>query len=127
MGGKPINLELKEDFTRKIQAALNKKIKGISYRNEHIFQSLMNMCYLFSLNPTHNVAAEIYTSEGKRLDGLFLPTDTRSTTAIIHEYKYDPEKTNEDLYQEALWQIYEMNYMEIPVKKSKSPFEKYLT
>jgi hypothetical protein len=40
---------------------------------------------------------------------------------IIHEYKYtkDPKK-QEDCYQDALWQIYERNYLSHPLSLSVS-------
>lgn len=99
---------------------LKKKFKDIGTKNEKFFNSLFAMVYFFSENQTHCVSLQAYSGEGY-IDTIFFPRRNLSDSVIIHEYKYTKRpQLQKNLYKDALWQLYEKNYMKMALFGAKN-------
>jgi len=86
----------------------------MAQENESIFHSLIEViCLLGGKN--HILSAEKKSGTG-RIDSIFYPIIDKSNKVIIHEYKILKKSNKEEdinaKIQEALWQVYERNYLE---------------
>ena len=68
----------------------------------------------------HIVYAEMTNKFNFRPDNIFFPIQDKSDVVVIHEYKLltAKERFIENLLEDAIWQVYVNQYMEVPLSKS---------
>lgn len=121
--------ELKENFILEdvdsVKATINKTLElyedRIAKENENIFHGLIQSICLLK-GAKHQVASESYSGFG-RIDSIFYPVKGKSDTIVIHEYKIIKKLKNESQLKKvlinAIWQVYEKIYMEVPLLHNK--------
>jgi hypothetical protein len=115
-----------EEFVRLLNKSLLPMISK-SNKSEADFQGILHGIAefgyaFFKNNATHSVQSEYSQDNERRIDTIFFPIESKSTTIIIHEYKkneFRSQNERKKLMEDALWQIYSNGYMNIPVSLKK--------
>ncbi len=93
----------------------------IAEESESIFHGLIQSLCLLK-GEKHRLASESRSGLG-RIDSIFYPVVGKSNTIIIHEYKiikdFKDEAQLKTVLSDAIWQIYEKIYMDVPLLNNK--------
>lgn len=93
----------------------------IAEKNENVFHGLIQSICLLKGNK-HRLASESRSGLG-RIDSIFYPVKSKSDTIVIHEYKIIKDLKDEAqlkaTFINAIWQVYEKIYMEVPLLNNK--------
>ncbi len=104
-----------------INNALELYENRIAEGNESIFHGLIQNLCLFK-GDKHRLASESRSGLG-RIDSIFYPVAGKSDTIVIHEYKiikdFKDEAQLKTVLSNAIWQIYEKIYMDVPLLNNK--------
>ena len=109
------NIENKIIYAEVIQTKLLDRLLP-GEKTESDFQALLggiaNFASITEQNVNHTYHSELYTDNGKIIDGFFSPINGKSDTVIICEYKKKDNSNKIDyLIEDALWQIYVNQYI----------------
>ena len=91
----------------------------------HFFLGIAQFARFTGIGTTsHEPFCEPYTDDSKKIDTIFLPvSETKSTAIIIHEYKISKAKTQKTLeqrFENAFWEVYMNNYIGKALEKNGS-------